>query len=51
MLELKGGESKWFRERSQEIANLNDGVGCLATHVVDSVLVTKPVGTLDLQRV
>jgi hypothetical protein len=34
-------------ERSRNTAHLNDGVGCLTTHVVDSILVSKPIGPLD----
>lgn len=35
------------RERAAIVFQLNDGSWSLTGHVVDSVLITKPVGTLD----
>ncbi len=34
-------------EGKTEVLELDNGTGSLTTHVVDSVLVTEPIGTLD----
>lgn len=35
------------RKWHTKVFELDDGPGCLSTHVVDGILVTEPIGTLD----